>query len=695
MKVICQKGPIGYERKSNIMTQNDKKSSPSLMSFDSHVLIQCLYNRWNTSKLFCMETMDPNKFNVTRHYHHNNRSADNSQSVDEPINFMLNPHSIIGNETKNPPTCIELNANNTHPNELIEFQVKFIEQNRHRRFVPRIILIIRHDSINNIDYQQQQQQNNDSQSNHHMNSEDHGIEIEEQHKQQFIDFVRWNNQHDLNDSLRNSQNYYQYNKDDDDNKQQQQQRLKNHRWNEKEKILVTKFARLALSIQMSTTMDKIKDHKDCYFNDNIIIGNHLVNVTTEFLMFDCPINYGNNDVVDVDNSFNIHINIEPIHGSAKSLIESIKICGFQAFSIADEQCGQPLIPIYGLVTQIERSNTNLVAQYSCIQGYRIANMKNELKIGLNVDHNVNNNDYQLQYYADNGNNQLNNEEIDSLNGNNISSNDVTMERTCDRRTHKWTPDFNDVLCVPKYWCRNPPPMPDPTKFLFEYSKLDNLNRAIADSSMATLRCIMVTHNVMPFTIYRCGKSGEWIKVGKIANYTEPEPDCVPSKYRTGLPSPSSGGRYYRGYRRYYYRYYPPQSSSNMNTVLWGHKLTDNKYLTYYGGAGIAILFLASFIILIHVRRMAKKMSTQMREQTYMSMEKSNNDAFMSMVSDNQMDHTGNPPDYYSETNFFDANTMYSNDLPPPATPISMPVSGGGGGKSSKNDLSSNFDSIKF
>ncbi|OTF77982.1 hypothetical protein BLA29_009239 [Euroglyphus maynei] len=133
----------------------------------------------------------------------------------------------------------------------------------------------------------------------------------------------------------------------------------------------------------------------------------------------------------------------------------------------------------------------------------------------------------------------------------------------------------------------------------------------------------------------------------------------------------------------------------MNTVLWGHKLTDNKYLTYYGGAGIVILFLASFIILIHVRRMAKKMSKQMREQTYISMEKSNNDAFMSMGSANQMDNTGNPPDYYSETNFFDANTMYSSDLPPPATPISMPVNNGGVGKSTKHDLNNNFDSIKF
>nr|XP_027195556.1 uncharacterized protein LOC113790133 [Dermatophagoides pteronyssinus] len=465
--------------------------------------------------------------------------------------------------------------------------------------------------------------------------------------------------------------------------------------NEKEKILVTKFARLAVSIQL------IKSNIDCYFNENIIIGNHMINnMSTEFLMFDCPIDYDqlNDDNIDNDNSFRIRINIEPIHvndndNNQKHSIDKIEICGFQAFSIANEQCGQPSIPINGLVTQIQRSNDHLIAQYTCIQGYRIANMKNELKTGLNFDHDhqSNNNDQKFQNNKNKTDKHLSSSSID---------NDI-MERTCNPKIHRWTPDFNDVLCVPKYWCRNPPPMPDATKFLFEYSKLDNLNRAVADLSMATLRCLMVTHNVKPYTIYRCDRSGEWIKVGKVANYTEPEPDCIPSKYRTGVPPPSPNGRYYRGYRRYYYHYYPPQSSSNMNTVLWGHKLTDNKYLTYYGGAGIVILFLASFIILIHVRRMAKKMSTQMREQTYMSMEKSNNDAFMSMGSANQMDT--NPPDYYSETNFFDANTMYSSDLPPPATPISMPVngssgsSGGGGvgGKSTKHDLSSNFDSIKF
>ncbi|KAH9413804.1 hypothetical protein DERP_014636 [Dermatophagoides pteronyssinus] len=659
--------PIGFERKL-------KNQSSSIMLIDSHVLIQCSFNRWNISKLFCLETMDPNKFNVTK-YQSINNNIDTVVIDNEPVNFMFNPHPFkssnndIDNESKK-PKCIEFNANNTRPNEMIEFRVNFIELNRQKNFIPRIILIMHNDD---------------------------GVEIEEQHKQQFIDFVRWNqnefNNNNHDSSSLNNTHYYRYNNVSKQQHQQQQQST-NH-MNEKEKILVTKFARLAVSIQL------IKSNIDCYFNENIIIGNHMINnMSTEFLMFDCPIDYDqlNDDNIDNDNSFRIRINIEPIHvndndNNQKHSIDKIEICGFQAFSIANEQCGQPSIPINGLVTQIQRSNDHLIAQYTCIQGYRIANMKNELKTGLNFDHDhqSNNNDQKFQNNKNKTDKHLSSSSID---------NDI-MERTCNPKIHRWTPDFNDVLCVPKYWCRNPPPMPDATKFLFEYSKLDNLNRAVADLSMATLRCLMVTHNVKPYTIYRCDRSGEWIKVGKVANYTEPEPDCIPSKYRTGVPPPSPNGRYYRGYRRYYYHYYPPQSSSNMNTVLWGHKLTDNKYLTYYGGAGIVILFLASFIILIHVRRMAKKMSTQMREQTYMSMEKSNNDAFMSMGSANQMDT--NPPDYYSETNFFDANTMYSSDLPPPATPISMPVngssgsSGGGGvgGKSTKHDLSSNFDSIKF
>lgn len=80
----------------------------------------------------------------------------------------------------------------------------------------------------------------------------------------------------------------------------------------------------------------------------------------------------------------------------------------------------------------------------------------------------------------------------------------------------------------------------------------------------------------------------------------------------------------------------------------------------------------------------------MRERSYMAAERGVSDSFLPVSAG--MDGTS----YYNDS--YDSATLFSNDLPPPATPISMPTSGlekNDYKDKSGNNLSAGFDSIKF
>ncbi|KAF7494858.1 hypothetical protein SSS_01913 [Sarcoptes scabiei] len=730
------------------------KSEQKFLTIQKYVLIKCFNNRWNLTTTFCLrnlpigsnqiliKSLPESKYWKDFFLSHNGERISLLTNNDHQVSKSLSPSR--DNPRRN---CIRIDSQSVDdidenrlqssgtPTETallrtIRFDVNFETLNSTqstRQSVARLVLILRNnlkrntilDERNNLFVLEDEYIHLDHasyRSNETINDEDDDSDQEE--NRNFLEFLHWNKLIDAIDNddsggdqeksstaskstiwIKDSRKIFPINEKNNQND------LNDNDFDEKKKApnktIQTVFGEIKIStwlysLKSKTILDPIKQWQQCLHRKSITVGKR--NITTEFIIFDCP--FEEKLLIERQTNFwriqlDIYQNSDSNHREyTKSIIESIDLCGFEMITLINEdRCGQPSIPINGMVDVIKGSDGKWRARYSCVLNYRLTNVQQEIHNGL-VNYNNVEDDQEDEH--------RHNHEHDSRSNLNSNFTWDVFERVCDVIEQKWTPDSNDWICMPKTWCRSPPTIPDPSKFIFEYSRLDYMNRAVAEMSLATLRCLMVDFNVVPFTIYRCDQNGRWFKLGQVVNRTEPEPQCKPSKYRH---------RYWHDYRRRYYRYYESQSTSNMNTLLWGHRLTDNKYLTYYGTTAIVILFLASFTILIHVRRMAKKMSKQMREQSYINMGKGTQDNFISMVDGNGLFDDGgiNPPDYYNDSSsFIETYTMYSNDLPPPSTPISMPstlnqtindvnntnrVGSGSVQRSSKDKV--NFDSIKF
>lgn len=95
--------------------------------------------------------------------------------------------------------------------------------------------------------------------------------------------------------------------------------------------------------------------------------------------------------------------------------------------------------------------------------------------------------------------------------------------------------------------------------------------------MATLRCLVLSDFVLPYTLLKCdAASGHWVRLGK---KNDTQPVCHPSLLSRG----SRRGRYHHRY----YHYHQNETPVNRTTIiLFGRHLDDNKCLIYYGAAGL-------------------------------------------------------------------------------------------------------------
>ncbi|CAG2170365.1 unnamed protein product [Oppiella nova] len=135
-------------------------------------------------------------------------------------------------------------------------------------------------------------------------------------------------------------------------------------------------------------------------------------------------------------------------------------------------------------------------------------------------------------------------------------------------------------------------------FTFEYKDFDLFGNALPDVSTIVYHCLNRSLVAVPATELYCQPDGNWSQVDYI-------PDCHP--------------------RRMY--------------AVFGHHFLNDKHLMYYGGAGLVVLFIGSFVILFQMRRLAKKISRQMREKSYFDQEK-------------QLPHYNNETNYQDLTNLF-------------------------------------------
>lgn len=625
------------------------------MSIDSSAWIECQNSRWNTTGLQCLQKADLNAAQVQVKWQHI-ESTGPVRSVEPLVD-----HDAL--------SCMDIDldrATAEQDSESLLFSMR-LDSGAH---IPRVVLMVK-------STEQQQHQHGPNLTLledliSEMNSKlvnltttstespvDAGdVEVEE--AKRFLDFVYETEFRNHSAPMR----MMLLGEDETSDRKHKVIRTARHE---------IKFSVLLASSAEVRQQSSQQMPRECYFNEDaaIAVGAGRTNVSTELLIFDCHLPpTANESVLSGDSSSSsteeqyiwVRLDITKLNDpnrtvSSEPLARSlVQLCGLEVLSIAGGACGKPYVPIYGMVSKtVLPDNVTVVAQYGCMSGYRAINLTNNHEEQLSV--------------------------IGVLPN---SARQVALLRTCNARTGKWGPSSEDIFCVPVSSCRQTPPLADPKKFYFEYSKLDNLKRAISGASLATLRCQMMTDYVMPYTIYGCDKTGQWVRLGK----NDTEPRCRTSLNRNSRRKPNH-------YYHHYYHYFKDSEPKNRTAVIiFGRQINDNKYLIYYGAAGLVLLFGGSFIILFHVRRMAKKISRQMRERSYMAAEKGVSESFLPISG---MD-SGLPP-YYSNNggdvndNFYDVNTMFSNDLPPPATPISMPTSGLGKDKS--NNLSSNFDSIKF
>ena len=726
VKVICEKKHlIGHlkERRDSLINLNSFLSlsnfsttitnASSLMSIYSSIWIQCQNSRWNTTGLSCIEKVDIDSPKIHIKWQNIQKVHDATPLIDRNAESCLDIDLDLATSKKeaplqeesilftipldssynNIPRVVLLVKNTENSNSSILHQVgtKFTMANELEDLITELNQSVNQSAINI----------NESET---MKNGDGNVAVEEE--KQFLDFVYESEfqNHSIPMKIKLL--------DDDDD-------VNSKSSESKYKIIRTLNYEIKFSILISAAGnngDQLST-KECYFNEDAAIAtatSHASSTSTvtatELLIFDCYLpnddgeqlstssamsardynnqsNSNSNHSSEQQKQYTSHyiwirleiiklnnlnqtelINITTIKNNnitednnqqpqkqeaSRSLIH---LCGLEVFSVINHggTCGKPYLPIYGWATKSKMAD-KIIAQYGCVSGYRAINLTKNLENQLDI--------------------------VDTTPR---VAKQIPMVRTCDPMTGRWHPQEDDIFCVPVNSCRSAPPLPDAKKFYFEYTKLDNLKRAIAGISMATLRCIMLTDYVMPYTIYGCDKSGRWVRLSK----NDTEPQC-----RTSLNRTFSGGR--RGtrpnhYYHHYYHYYKDTEPQNRTAVIiFGRQITDNKYIIYYGVAGLVILFGGSFIILFHVRRMAKKISRQMREHAYQSDGRGLSDSFLPMnIMDSEM------PPYYNDGDYdYCGGNEYSNDLPPPTTPISLPTADYK--KKERNNLASNFDSIKF
>ena len=733
VKVICENGLIGHERSeaemlANLMGNFESPTKPNYsddapvenyMAVDSADLIVCQNSHWNSSGLRCLHRVELDARNVQVQW----KSG---------VQAVPSLHTLVD---RNAHTCLDIDLDSEHLNakkgqqpETVLFSIRLDGKQAGRR-LPRVVLMMKqsgrdaeqmtagHSNVTLLEdliMDLNSVANFSAEPVDNASGSDNGVEVEE--AKRFLDFVYETEFTAGAEALNYSGPVKMMVLGEDDASDRRHKVLHVGRQHE---------VRISVSLGSTTTTGSSSAKQsslECFFNEDAAITVER-NFSTELLVFDCQSPAGANQSSDLiwvrldiaqlvnegaDNSSSSISNETSVSQSGNSSTTTettsvsarshlIQLCGVEAFGVVESaSCGKPYVPIYGIVTKTKDSSSSntggelVTAEYGCMSGYRAINLTVE------EQRQFANTPLAATLQSQNG---------DSVGGGPVSAGNqlLTLRRRCDPLTHQWSPSVEDIYCEPVVSCRQAPPIGDARKFYFEYGKLDNLKRAIGGRSTATLRCLQVTDFVVPFTLFSCDPSGQWIKLtgnkGNNSAGTDPLPSC-----RSMLLGRSSRrGRPSHFHHHYYHYYQNGETPANRTSIIiFGRQINDNKYLIYYGAAGLFLLFGGSFIILFHVRRMAKKISRQMRERSYMAADKGVADHFLP-VGGNGMDSGNLPPYYNNSANdaFYEGGggggaTMFSNDLPPPATPISMPTSGlEKSDYKDKNNLSSNFDSIKF
>lgn len=684
MRLTCQAGPIGVAPWAGTTA-----AKPRFVLVGGAIDIECRGNQWNTTGLVCLRMVPMRKV------------LDRDSAMFSAMTSMTTNHedampmvNVLFDDNVN--TCKSIiEEQKSKRDTRQEYKVMLIDHKErlvfNRRF-PRVALMVQRSNVTEMGLPEVEREivkkseavMNDPNGND-TGATDAMVEVEE--SKSFLDFVyhQFVNQTEAATTAEKLQPMPTGggggSGDDDETTGKANVAASGKQFQLSDGRVVT------ISVELSVAEGGLQ--RRCHLNQDGTLQRSHGDVTLELLIFECPLL--EHLVVDEDQANEITVNIVTSGTTNKDEVKrsNLMLCGLEAFVVADTDCGSPYIPIYGSLTTKHRaggkdevvgSKQELEAIYTCTKGYRIINITETVQTELAL--------YQM-----------------SLAGNTstalvapAASGKVNhIVRTCGPSTsHRWSPLVQDIHCMPKVACRSLPAMVDTAKFYFEYARLDHLNRAIGGVSMATLRCQTLTEFVAPFTMYACGREGRWqLVTGR--NATNP-PECRPS---------FNGGR--RGRYYHHYHYYQQSKQNHSSMLLFGRRLDDNKYLIYYGVAGLVILFGGSFIILFHVRRMAKKISHQMRERSYMSIEKSaiagyggNGQGGNFMTMDEQLGGGGGANQgYYGEADnnaLYDSGTLFSNDLPPPTTPISMPTHlGANSNRKTKNTTPSlsNFDSIKY
>jgi len=163
----------------------------------------------------------------------------------------------------------------------------------------------------------------------------------------------------------------------------------------------------------------------------------------------------------------------------------------------------------------------------------------------------------------------------------------------------WHP-LEPPICLPEVKCNQLSRVNQ--SFVFEYNELDLFGNAMPDISQLTYHCLNVTDIISEHTVRYCQNNGNWSPIRRL-------PVCHPRSHVI---------------------------------VVFGKHLTKDKHLIFYGGFGLVLLFAGSAIILFHMRRLAKRISRQMRENAYLQQEKV-------------------LPNYNNESNYHDIAALFSND----------------------------------
>ncbi len=241
-----------------------------------------------------------------------------------------------------------------------------------------------------------------------------------------------------------------------------------------------------------------------------------------------------------------HILTENVSIHLQANGNDINICDIDIFTIIDEDCGKPELPLYSFANQMKIQNGTKIVEYVCAKGYKI-------------------------------------------NGSSL--------RTCGR-DGLWYPS-KAPTCLPKVKCD---PFLENANFTFEYKDFDAFGNAIPEVSTLTYHCLNETEIISQRTVRYCKADGRWSSIKRT-------PVCHPRSHVI---------------------------------VVFGRHITKDKNLIYYGAAGLTLLFVGSAIILFQMRRLARRISKQMRENAYLQHEKV-------------------LPNYNNDSNYHD---VFSNDINP-------------------------------